>query len=329
MRAGGLQTAFMYPSFCGSLCLYTRASSSSGSPCVLRRRRAGGLLTLTSSSRYTFSLFGAVLCLDLLRPPAIRSTPCTHRACTRSSACCDRRRGGGGLVPEQRRRAERRRRRPPNSARTSRPRTRTAGTEPRLHCGCKASERVVCACVGRVAGWGGAPSWHRRYQAGDDEGHQAHDAEAATIERTLGNDKKVQLLAGAIPPSSAPLGVRSSGSKLSSMQSRRARNQRSQKQARCVLPTRATQPPRHFATAVAAAIPPTTAAHPPCSLHSPAATPLSGGWRLRLWSRSRVRYFHCRAKFQFVSGCNEGTRLSMHETLRGVMRATSCPGNWG
>jgi hypothetical protein len=186
-----------------------------------------------------------------------------------------------------------------------------------------------CACVDRVAGWGGAPSWHRRYQAGDDEGHQAHDAEAATIERTLGNDKKVQLLAGAIPPSSAPLGVRSSGSKLSSMQSRRARNQRSQKQARCVLPTRATQPPRHFATAVAAAIPPTTAAHPPCSLHSPAATPLSGGWRLRLWSRSRVRYFHCRAKFQFVSGCNEGTRLSMHETLRGVMRATSCPGNWG
>ena len=66
-----------------------------------------------------------------------------------------------------------------------------------------------CACVGRVAGWGGAPSWHRRYQAGDDEGHQAHDAEAATIERTLGNDKKVQLPAGAIPPSSAPVGVRS------------------------------------------------------------------------------------------------------------------------
>ena len=146
---------------------------------------------------------------------------------------------GRGLVPEQQRRAERRRRRPPNSARTSRPRTRTAGTEPRLHCGCKASERVVCACVGRVAGWGGAPSWHRRYQAGDDEGHQAHDAEAATIERTLGNDKKVQLPAGAIPPSSAPVGVRSSGPKLSSMQSRRARNQRSQKQARCVLPTRA------------------------------------------------------------------------------------------
>ena len=99
MRAGGLQTAFMYPSFCGSLCLYTRASSSSGSPCVLRRRRAGGLLTLTSSSRYTFSLFGAVLCLDLLRPPAIRSTPCTHRACTRSSACVAIGGAGAGLGP--------------------------------------------------------------------------------------------------------------------------------------------------------------------------------------------------------------------------------------
>ena len=38
--------------------------------------------TLTSRSWYTFSLFGALLCLLLLRPPATRSIPCAREADT-------------------------------------------------------------------------------------------------------------------------------------------------------------------------------------------------------------------------------------------------------
>jgi len=46
---------------------------------LLSVRRARNLYSFTSSFRYTLSLFGAVRCVFLLRPPAIRSIPILRR----------------------------------------------------------------------------------------------------------------------------------------------------------------------------------------------------------------------------------------------------------
>ena len=46
--------------------------------------------TLTRSFRYTFSLFGAVRCFFLLRPPAFKSIPCAKQMQVHEPGRCGR-----------------------------------------------------------------------------------------------------------------------------------------------------------------------------------------------------------------------------------------------